>query len=222
MHHRMGSYFDSAGVIMIPQGPNPPKKGILIPPPPPPTPSIPGKNRKLSNSTSNLAQNDAPIRPSLVSKGLGGAGSKALESKSERTKRNLQRLKFECNDMKQISALNKRLASLTIADMSPKLALQRILALFERGDHREAAAFIRRLTYATFRQLVDELPINTFVESAMPHSLPILEAIYAKLFLNAGETSRKTLPEKYSPENVVWQIVKFFASQDDEFPPSQQ
>ena len=34
--------------------------------------------------------------------------------------------------MKQITALNRRLASLTIADMSPRLALQRILALYER------------------------------------------------------------------------------------------
>ena len=94
--------------------------------------------------------------------------------------------------MKQITALNKRLASLTIADMSPRLALQRILALYDRGDHREAAAFIRRLTYATFRQLVDELPMSTFVESAMPHSLPILEAIYAKLFLNTGTVFKLT------------------------------
>ena len=47
-----------------------------------------------------------------------------------------QRLKFECDDMRQIHALNKRLASLTIADMSPKLALQRILILYKRGDHR--------------------------------------------------------------------------------------
>ena len=98
--------------------------------------------------------------------------------------------------MKQITALNKRLASLTIADMSPRLALQRILALYDRGDHREAAAFIRRLTYATFRQLVDELPMSTFVESAMPHSLPILEAIYAKLFLNTG-TVFKLTKKKY-------------------------
>ena len=102
--------------------------------------------------------------------------------------------------------------------------MQRILALYDRGDHREAAAFIRRLTYATFRQLVDELPMNTFVESAMPHSLPILEAIYAKLFLNTGETKNSVnLPnEKYSAENVVWQIVKYFASQDDDSVPSQQ
>ena len=63
--------------------------------------------------------------------------------------------------------------------------------------------------------------MGTFVESAMPHSLPILEAIYAKLFLNTGEGSKtlQYMPEKYSPENLVWQIVKYFASQDDDSPP---
>ena len=127
MHHRMGSYFETQGVV-VPPAPQPPKKGILMapsgppPPPPPPTSSIPTRKAK-----------------------------EAMESKSDRSRRNLQRLKFEYQDMRNISALNKRLASLSIADMSPKLALQRILALYERGDHREAAAFIRRLTYATFR-----------------------------------------------------------------------
>ena len=32
--------------------------------------------------------------------------------------------RYEDNDMRQINALNKRLESLTIADMSPRLALQ--------------------------------------------------------------------------------------------------
>ena len=79
MHHRMGSYFDSTGVIMPPPGSMaPPKKGILcVPPPPPPTSSIPsGKNkqRQLSVSTTEL-----PIRPSLVSKGLGSEGPTRCE-----------------------------------------------------------------------------------------------------------------------------------------------
>ena len=216
----MGSYYDPAGVMIMGSTP-PPKKGILLPPPPPPTSSIPGKNK-------NKVTYEVPIRPSLVSKGLGsqplssGHAPSETSSRSERTRRNLQRLKFESQDMRQISALNKRLASLTIADMSPRLALQRILALYNRGDYREAAAFIRRLTYATFRQLVDDLPMSSFVESAMPHSLPILEAIYAKVFLNTGETKGLHMPERYSPENVVWQIVKYFASQDDDSPPSKQ
>ncbi len=228
----MGSYFDPSGAtspVTVRQlssscsniSSATPKKGILMmpsatPPPPPPTSSIPGKKHR---ETIMLQ------RQSLVgSGGLGAPGKDKM--RSERTRRNLQRLKFEVNDMKQITALNKRLASLTIADMSPKLALHRILALYEKGDHREAAAFIRRLTYATFRQLVDDLPMSAFIETAMPHSLPILEAVYAKLFLKNGEAkggspgSPVNIPEQYSPENVVWQIVKYFASQDEDSLPS--
>ncbi len=228
MHHRMGSYYDPAGaqspvtVVSHHAAVAPvPKKGILmmpsgVPPPPPPTSSIPGKKQR---------ENIMLQRQSLVSQGLGTPGKDKV--RSERTRRNLQRLKFEVNDMRQITALNKRLASLTIADMSPKLALHRILALYEKGDHREAAAFIRRLTYATFRQLVDDLPMSAFIETAMPHSLPILEAIYAKLYLKNGESKGPggssapvNIPEPYSPENVVWQIVKYFASQDEDSLPS--
>ena len=64
-----------------------------------------------------------------------------------------QRLKFECDDMRQIHALNKRLASLTIADMSPKLALQRILILYKRGDHRYGKAFLifNNISYQFFK-----------------------------------------------------------------------
>ena len=108
---------------------------------------------------------------------------------------------------------------------------------------REAAGFIRRLSYATFRQLVEDLPMENFVEEAMPQSLPILEAIYGKIFFSGGRnfqsafsnikfgmqdevkttanimngmTNNLSNCSKYSPENVVWQIVKFFASQDGE------
>ena len=178
-----------------------PKKGILMipvaaptaPPPPPPTSSIP-KSKKP-----------------LVTVGLGH---------QLRGHRPDSLMKFEMDDMRQIHALNRRLASLTIADMSPRLALQRILLLYKKGDHREAAGFIRRLSYATFRQLVEDLPMEGFVE-AMPQSLPILEAVYGKLFLG-GNSNRQfsanvvsNLTNKYSPENVVWQIVKFFASQEE-------
>jgi len=107
----------------------------------------------------------------------------------------------------------RQLASLSIADMSPRLALQRILALFERGEQREAAAFLRRLSMSTFRQIVTELPTDLFVDS-LPQSLPVLEALYAKLFLAGG----KKLPSSInvSPETVIWQLVKFFACQEDQ------
>ena len=86
--------------------------------------------------------------------------------------------------------------------------------------------------------------MENLVEEAMPQSLPILEAIYGKIFFgggrnvnnpfthikfairNEGKTTANIMNctgvnnltncSKYSPENVVWQIVKFFASQDGE------
>ena len=54
------------------------------------------------------------------------------------------------------------------------------MLLYERGEYREAAAFIRRVSPPTYRQIVTELPIDRFVDS-MPHSMPVLEAIYAKV-----------------------------------------
>ena len=106
---------------------------------------------------------------------------------------------------------SRQMASLSIADMSPRLALQRILALFERGEQREAAAFLHRLSLTTFRQILPDLPTDLFVES-LPQSLPVLEALYAKLFLAGGG---KQLPAalSVSPETVIWQLVKFFACQ---------
>lgn len=108
--------------------------------------------------------------------------------------------------------------AMTIPDSSPRLALQRILMLYENGEHREAAAFMRRLSFQTFRQVLPHLPADIFIES-MPHSLPILEALYAKLFLggNGGlDNSLLGRANSLRPEAVVWQLVKFFAGQEAE------
>ena len=110
------------------------------------------------------------------------------------------------------SRRSRQLASLSIADVSPRLALQRILALFQRGEHREAAAFLRRISVSTFRQLVGQLPSDLFVD-CLPQSLPLLEALYSKLFLTGGKKLSSSI--SVSPETVVWQLVKFFARQED-------
>ena len=110
-------------------------------------------------------------------------------------------------------ASTRRMASLSIADMSPRLALQRILALFKKGEQREAAAFLQRLSMVTFRQILKDLPSDLFVES-LPQSLPVLEALYAKLFLAGGKQLSASL--SVSPETVIWQLVKFFACQEDQ------
>ena len=111
------------------------------------------------------------------------------------------------------SRRSRQLASLSIADVSPRLATQRILALFQRGEHREAAAFLRRISVTTFRQMVAQLPTDMFVD-CLPQTLPLLEALYSKLFLTGGKKLSQTL--SVSPETVVWQLVKFFARQEDQ------
>ena len=149
------------GILMSPSYPS-----QMSPPPPPPTSSIPRKPGNLKKSTMIMSQGGtSPIRqtlqrdqlfstqprsaskePALSTRSTGRHfGPTSLSNNnqlvrgrkiSSREKTLQQRLKFECDDMRQIHALNKRLASLTIADMSPKLALQRILILYNRGDHR--------------------------------------------------------------------------------------
>ena len=118
--------------------------------------------------------------------------------------------------------------AMMLSDTSPRQALQRILFLYENGEHREAAAFMRRLSFQTFRQILPQLPADIFVES-MPHSLPILEALYAKIFLGNGSQAMPGAEAKLfgrasslRPDAVVWQLVKFFAGQEEEMTASGQ
>ncbi|EEB10211.1 hypothetical protein Phum_PHUM025060 [Pediculus humanus corporis] len=106
--------------------------------------------------------------------------------------------------------LDSRIGSMTIADVSPRVAVKRIILLYENFQYREAANFINRLSHGTFKVILNDLPIDFFVES-MPHSLSILEALYAKVFLSDGlNFSMKLL----RPEAVVMQMVKFFSTGD--------
>jgi hypothetical protein len=106
--------------------------------------------------------------------------------------------------------------SMTITDVSTNVAIRRILLLYENLQYREAANFINRLNYITFKAIVSDLPIDVFVES-IPNSLPILEALYAKVFLSSNDGL--TVSFKFlHPENVVMQMVRLFALQNPYIP----
>ncbi|XP_071440865.1 uncharacterized protein [Hetaerina americana] len=111
--------------------------------------------------------------------------------------------------------LDARVASMTISDVSPRLALKRILLLYESHQFRAAANFVNRLSAGTFRVLLHQLPLDLFVES-MPHSLSVLEALYAKVFLSADCMDLDSNGgggglKKLRPDAVVMQMVKYFA-----------
>ena len=89
--------------------------------------------------------------------------------------------------------------------------------LSENKQYRESANFINRLSGNTFGVIVHDLPVDLFIES-MPQSLPIIESLYAKVFLSDGMTRNSI--QFLRPESVVMQMVKYFAHQEDQ--PSQK
>lgn len=89
------------------------------------------------------------------------------------------------------------------------MTIRRILQLYELGEYREAAIIISRLPYGTFRAVVLDLPVDVFVE-AMPASLPILDALYAKVFF-AGRDLLAFGFKFLHPENVVSHMIRMFA-----------
>ncbi|KAK2709272.1 uncharacterized protein LOC136027141 [Artemia franciscana] len=97
--------------------------------------------------------------------------------------------------------------SMTITDLTPKTAMNKLLVFLENRLFREATNFINRLNHDTFKLILSELPVDEFVRN-MPQSLPLLEALYAKVFLSDGlNFSVRTL----RPEEVVMQMTKYFA-----------
>ena len=93
--------------------------------------------------------------------------------------------------------------------------MQKILMLSENKQFRESANFINRLSGNTFGIIVHDLPVDLLIES-MPQSLPMIESLYAKVFLSTGDgiLTRNSL-QFLRPDSVVMQMVKYFANQQD-------
>jgi hypothetical protein len=89
------------------------------------------------------------------------------------------------------------------------------MMLSDNKQYRESANFINRLSGGTFGVIVHDLPVDQFIE-AMPQSLPIVESLYTKVFLSDGMTRNSI--QFLRPENVVQQMVKYFAHQEDHPP----
>lgn len=93
--------------------------------------------------------------------------------------------------------------------VNASMTIRRVLQLYELGEYREAAQIISRLPYGSFRAVVLDLPVDVFVE-AMPVSLPILDALYAKVFF-AGRDLLAFGFKFLHPENVVSHMIRMFA-----------
>uniref|UniRef100_T1JFY1 Mitochondria-eating protein n=1 Tax=Strigamia maritima TaxID=126957 RepID=T1JFY1_STRMM len=103
--------------------------------------------------------------------------------------------------------------SFTVNDVGPTAALRRLLQYYEKREFQAAASFVKSLSHSTFRQVIDHVPIDLLVD-ALPASVAVLEALYAKVFLSDGlGQSVRAL----RPEAAVWHLVHFFARHDDDY-----
>jgi len=202
--HRMGSYFEAASsqATSVPAdgqhhqhhqlrsilASGPPKEA---PPTPPPTSSIPKTRQRWTDN-------------------------KHFGKPVDRVRRNVQRLQRSGQELVG-QPISRRLASLTLADMPPALVLRRVRTLCSQGDAREAAALLRRLPPATFRLVASDLPLAELAAGDLPAAVPVIEAAYARA-MNSGngqgpDRTGLRLVSGLAPEELVWQIVRFFASQ---------
>lgn len=131
----------------------------------------------------------------------GGYFGQFNQARNQGAGKPLQRLPLESES---------RVSSMTIADISPRIAVKKVLLLYEHAQYNEAANFIDRLSVTTFRIILRELPIDIFIE-AMPHSLSILESLYTKVF--ASDSTGSSL-KSLKPYSVLMHIVSFFSRDD--------
>lgn len=94
---------------------------------------------------------------------------------------------------------------------NPRLALRRLLRLYEGRQYREAAGFLMRLPHYTLRAALPDIPIDLLIET-LPHSLALLEALYLRLIdlhIEDGKILRI--------EQVLWKVVNLISSSQVHF-----
>lgn len=163
--------------------------------PPCPTAWQPGRGLGLNCGTA------------VISGVVGGGGGCIRPDRSSRA--NVQKLTWRNSNWVK-GYKEDHFSSMTICDVSPTVAIKRIIILYEKQQYKEAANFINRLHRTTFKSILEDLPVDMFIE-AIPESLPILESLYAKVFLSDG----LNFPMKIlRPESVIMQITHLFSHRD--------
>lgn len=115
----------------------------------------------------------------------------------------------EDSDVEEESEFTHCLRQGQASEVAPSIALRRVMLLFDNLQFTEAAAFISRLNYASFKGMLKELPIEKFIE-AIPQSLTVLEVLYSKVFINSQDGLNVSV-KSLRPESTVWHLVKLFA-----------
>lgn len=85
--------------------------------------------------------------------------------------------------------LDSRIGSMTIADVSPRVAVKRIILLYENFQYREAANFINRLSHGTFKVSLQTFHLfRPFLPPLFPVYFPFLLSVLFSDCLNVWHT----------------------------------
>ncbi|XP_043265992.1 uncharacterized protein LOC122405374 [Colletes gigas] len=94
---------------------------------------------------------------------------------------------------------------------NPRMALRRLLRLYEGRQYREAAGFLMKLPHYTLKATLPDIPVDLLIET-LPHSLSLLEALYTRLLeLNVNDTKILRV------EQVLWRVVHLISISQDHF-----
>ncbi|KAK1122639.1 hypothetical protein K0M31_009083 [Melipona bicolor] len=94
---------------------------------------------------------------------------------------------------------------------NPRMALRRLLRLYEGRQYREAAAFLVKLPRYTLKATLPDIPVDLLIET-LPHSLSLLEALYIRLLeLNVNDAKVLRM------EHVLWKVVHLISISQDHF-----
>ncbi|XP_048507323.1 uncharacterized protein LOC105685710 [Athalia rosae] len=94
---------------------------------------------------------------------------------------------------------------------NPRMALRRLLRLYEGRQYREAASFLSRLPVYTLKTALPDIPIDLLVD-ALPHSLALLEILYIRLTeLNSEDLKSLRV------DPVLWKIVYLISTAQDNY-----
>ncbi|XP_031847387.2 uncharacterized protein LOC116433441 isoform X1 [Nomia melanderi] len=94
---------------------------------------------------------------------------------------------------------------------NPRMALRSLLRLYEGRQYREAAGLLAKLPHYTLKATLPDIPVDLLIET-LPHSLALLEALYARLAeLNVNDAKILRV------EQVLWKIVHLISTSQDHF-----
>ncbi|XP_076240641.1 uncharacterized protein LOC143183101 [Calliopsis andreniformis] len=125
----------------------------------------------------------------------------------ERTRNPIQRLVWGPGAQFQVSQIGLP----EDEGSNPRMALRRLLRLYEGRQYREAAGFLLKLPHYTLKATLPDIPVDLLIET-LPHSLSLLEALYSRLAdLNVSDTKILRV------EQVLWRIVHLISTSQDDF-----